>query len=132
MRDYELVIVYRPDIKEEALPASIEGVSKFISDHGGKVTSVNQWGRRKLAYAIQGMTEGNYVLTHFQGEPRLISALESNLKVSEAVLRHVVVRAEARPPAPPAPPAAAAVAPAAEAAQAPAAPQQGKPAPETT
>ncbi len=106
MRDYELIVIYKPDIKDDNLPAQIEGVSKLITDRGGSVTQVNQWGRRKLAYAIEGAMEGNYVLTYFKGEPKLINTLESNLKMSELILRHLVVRAEGPPPAPPAPPAA--------------------------
>lgn len=96
MRDYELVVIFKPEITEENLPTTIEGISKFIADKGGTVTQVNQWGRRKLAYLIKGALEGSYVLTHFKAEPKLISALETNLKLSEAVLRHLVVRAEAQ------------------------------------
>lgn len=117
MRDYELIVIYKPEITEENLPPTIEGVSKFITDRGGAITEVNRWGRRKLAYAIKGVAEGSYVLTRFKGGPKLISALESNLKMSEVVLRHLVVRSEGLPP-PAAPPAAPAAAPA-EAAPAP-------------
>lgn len=115
MRDYELIVIYKPDISEEKLPSNIEGVSKVITDKGGTITSVNQWGRRKLAYPIEGVIEGNYVLTNFKAETKLITALEKNLKMSETILRHMVVRVEPLPPPLPPPPAAAAAAAAATA-----------------
>lgn len=108
MRDYELIVIYKPDISEEKLPSNIESVSKVITDKGGTITSVNQWGRRKLAYPIDRVMEGNYVLTNFKAETKLITALEKNLKMSETILRHMVVRVEPLPPPLPPPPAAAA------------------------
>ncbi|MBI4331860.1 MAG: 30S ribosomal protein S6 [Chloroflexi bacterium] len=99
MKDYELVVIYKPEITDENLPSTIEGMSKFIGDRGGAVTEVNRWGRRKLAYSIKGAAEGSYVFTRFKGEAKLLLALESNLKMSEAVLRHLLIRTE-KPPAP--------------------------------
>jgi len=113
LRDYELIVIYKPDISEEKLPSNIEGVSKVITDKGGTITSVNQWGRRKLAYPIEGVIEGNYVLTNFKADTKLITALEKNLKMSETILRHMVVRVEPLPPPLPPPPSVAAAAAAA-------------------
>ncbi len=98
MRDYELVLIVKPEITEENLPATLEKINKFITDRSGTVTETNQWGRRKLAYSIKGAVEGNYVLTRLKAEPKLVSALNANLKTSEDVLRHLLVRVEAPSP----------------------------------
>ena len=95
MRDYELVLIVKPEITDENLPATLEKINKFITDRSGTVTETNQWGRRKLAYPIKGAVEGNYVLTRLKAEPKLVSALNANLRLSEDILRHLLVSVEA-------------------------------------
>jgi small subunit ribosomal protein S6 len=58
------------------------------------VTDVNPWGKRKLSYPIGGRTEGNYVITHFRIEPSQTTELEATLRLSEEVLRHLLVKTE--------------------------------------
>ncbi len=92
MRDYELVLIISPEVAEEEVPNTLEKVNKVITSRGGTVVDTNQWGRRKLAYPIKRFTEGNYVLTRFQLEPELVREVEETLKVSEEVLRHLIVK----------------------------------------
>ena len=92
MRDYELIMVISPEVAEEDLPATIDKVSRWVTEIGGSVTQVDQWGRRKLAYPIKHFAEGNYILTRFQSEPQQAAELEANLRISEEVLRHLLVR----------------------------------------
>ena len=92
MRDYELVIIINPEVAEEEVVTTMEKVSRFITEKGGAVTEVNQWGKRKLAYPIKNFIEGNYVLTQFQIEPKLTAELEASLGLAEEVLRHLLVR----------------------------------------
>jgi small subunit ribosomal protein S6 len=92
LRDYELTVIISPDVADEEIPATIEKVGRFITDRGGSITEVNQWGRRKLAYPIRNHREGNYVLTQFKMEPRSTADLEASLGLSEEVLRHLLVR----------------------------------------
>lgn len=92
MRDYELVVIISPEVAEEEIPATLERISRFIIESGGSITEVNRWGRRRLAYPIKNFMEGNYVLTHFQMEPRLTADLEASLGISEEILRHLLVR----------------------------------------
>ncbi len=92
MRDYELVIIINPEVAEEEVATTMEKVSRFITEKGGAVTEVNQWGKRKLAYPIKNFIEGNYVLTQFQIEPKLTAELEASLGLAEEVLRHLLVR----------------------------------------
>jgi len=94
MRDYELVMVVSPEVGDEGITATVERVSQFIQGQGGEVRSVDQWGRRRLAYPIKRFTEGFYVVTHFSSQPQAVRALESNLVLAEDLLRHLVVKLE--------------------------------------
>jgi len=96
MRRYELIFILRPDLGgEEAVTGQVERVQGFIRDQGGSVVSVDQnnpWGRRKLAYEIADQQEGYYVLTHFDLNPSKCDELERSLKLSESILRYLLVR----------------------------------------
>ena len=93
MRDYELVVILSPELAEEEVPAAIDRLSQFIADRGGEVTDINRWGRRKLAYPIKKQMEGNYLVTQVRLDPRRTSDIEAGLRISEEVLRHLLVRA---------------------------------------
>jgi small subunit ribosomal protein S6 len=87
-----MIIIINPDVTEEDIPGTIDKVSEFITSRGGEITEVDRWGKRKLAYPINHFREGNYVLTRFKFEPGMTAELEANLKISEMVLRHMLVR----------------------------------------
>ena len=92
MREYEMIVIISPEVAEEDVPSTIDKVSDFITSRGGEVTEVDRWGKRKLAYPIKHFIEGNYVLTRFKFEPGMIAELEARLKISELILRHMIVR----------------------------------------
>ncbi len=92
MYSYELITVISPEVTEEELAASIERVNQFITAKGGAISDLKQWGKRKLAYPIKHFREGNYVQTQFKLGPELTAALETNLRISEEVLRHLLIR----------------------------------------
>lgn len=92
MTDYELVTIISPEVDGERLPEIIEQVGKFITDEGGMVESTEQWGIRKLAYSIKKFMEANYVLTRFKLEPDLTKKLGAELRASEEILRHLIVK----------------------------------------
>jgi small subunit ribosomal protein S6 len=91
-RDYELVLVLNPGATEEKLETIINGISQNIIALGGEISSVEQWGRRKLAYPIKGLTEGYYVLARFVLKPSQSNDLESKLRLSEEVTRHMLIK----------------------------------------
>jgi small subunit ribosomal protein S6 len=93
LRDYELVVILSPELAEEEVPAAIDRLSQFIADRGGEVTDINRWGRRKLAYPIKKQVEGNYLVTQVKLDPRRTTDIEAGLRISEEVLRHLLVRA---------------------------------------
>jgi len=91
LRDYELVVIISPEVVEEKFDATIDSVSQFITEKGGTVSDVEQWGKKRLAYPIEHFMEGNYVLTRFSLKPALSKELEASLQISEEVLRHLLV-----------------------------------------
>ncbi len=92
LRDYELVLIISPEVSEEEFEATLNNISQLISGNGGAVSHVEQWGKRKLAYPIEHFMEGSYVLTRFNMRPSLSKELEAKLKISEEVLRHLLIR----------------------------------------
>ena len=91
--DYELIYIISPEVGDEALETSITSVSQFITGKGGSISNEERWGKRKLAYPIKRFLEGNYVLTRFKISPVWSKELEANLRISEDVLRHLLIRA---------------------------------------
>jgi len=96
MNKYEVVYIIDPAVEEEARKALIAKYNELITDNGGTVDKVEEWGKRRLAYAIDYKTEGYYVLVNFQAESELPKELERNLQISESVIRYQVIRIEER------------------------------------
>jgi small subunit ribosomal protein S6 len=92
VRDYELVVILRPDIVEEDVPAAVERVASAITSRGGEVIEMQPWGRRRLAYPISRHTEGNYYITQLRLDPARTAELEAGFMISEDVIRHLLVR----------------------------------------
>jgi len=94
LNNYELTIILRPDLADEKVEATVESVKKFIAGKGGTVNDVQKWGKRRLAYSIKHFNEGFYYLFKFQSKPDQNREMETNLKISEDVLRHLLVKIE--------------------------------------
>jgi small subunit ribosomal protein S6 len=92
LRDYEILYIVRPELDEEQLQAAIATVDKLIESLGGATQKTDVWGRRRLAYEVKHLREGQYVLTDFQIDPARVPELEGTLKISDTVFRHLVVR----------------------------------------
>jgi small subunit ribosomal protein S6 len=92
LRDYELVVILSPELAEDDVPAAIDRLSQLIVDRGGEVRDVNRWGRRKLAYPIKRHVEGSYLITQVRLDPTRTSEVEAGLRISEEVLRHLLMR----------------------------------------
>ena len=91
---YELLLIVSPALGDEELEARLEKVGNMITEKGGTVESVNKWGKRKLAYPIKHCTDGNYVLVNFSFDPILCRQLEASLRISEDILRHLLINIE--------------------------------------
>lgn len=94
MYNYETLFVLKPELDEEAIKANVSKFSDIITNGGGEIVSVDEWGKKKLAYPIQDRTEGYYVLTTFNAGGELPSELERNFRITEDVMRYLVKRTD--------------------------------------
>ena len=92
MRPYEMMLVLQPVLEEEATDALLERLTGVITNEGGSVENLDRWGKRRLAYEINGCTEGFYVVMDFQAEPATASELERIVKLADGVIRHLLIR----------------------------------------
>lgn len=120
MNQYEIMYVIDPALEDSARTELINRFSDLVTKNGGEVDRVDEWGKRRLAYAIQYKTEGYYVLMYVKAPADLPREIERNMQISDSVLRYLTVRYEGELPAkreplkPYAPREAAAAEPAAE------------------
>lgn len=93
MRPYEIVTIYNPGLEsDEAYDAQIERFKSLVTDQGGEIVNVDKWGRRRLAYEVNGLTEGYYVVMRFNAESAVAAELERVLGITDTVVRHLLVR----------------------------------------
>lgn len=94
MNKYESVYVINASIGDEAINGKVLKFNELIATNGGSVTKVDEWGKRRLAYPIDYITEGYYVLINFEGDSELPKELERNFRIDESVIRFVVIRVD--------------------------------------
>ncbi|MGD8997972.1 MAG: 30S ribosomal protein S6 [Anaerolineae bacterium] len=94
MRSYEMVFIVHPDLEGDESDGVINDIEDLISRNNGKMTKVEPWGLRKLAYPIKKQQEGRYFLMEFDLEPQNITEMERVLRLMESVIRHLIVRLE--------------------------------------
>ncbi len=93
MNKYESIIIISPVVEEEGIKSLITKFSDLINSEG-KVESVEEMGKRKLAYEVKKNKEGYYVLFNFEAKPELIAELERNYRITDEVIKFIVVRKE--------------------------------------
>ncbi|ERG65676.1 MULTISPECIES: 30S ribosomal protein S6 [Exiguobacterium] len=94
MRKYELLYIIRPSVDEEAKKALIERFNNVITENGGTVDKTTDMGKRRLAYEINKMREGHYVLLNITAEPKAIQETERLMKISDDVVRQMTTKDE--------------------------------------
>ena len=99
MNQYEVMYVIDPTLEDSARIELINRFSDLVVKNGGEVDRVDEWGKRRLAYAIQYKTEGYYVLMYIKAPAELPREIERNMQISDAVLRYLTVRYEGELPA---------------------------------
>ena len=92
MRTYELMVITRGNLNEEAVSNNVDRFTKLIADQGGSVENVDHWGKRQFAYEIDHMTEGYYTVVDFQIEGPGLNEVERQLRLADEVVRHKVIR----------------------------------------
>lgn len=91
MRNYEVIFIVHPDLDENALKGIVDRVQSWITESGGSVLKLEQWGKRRLAYSIRKQREGQYVFIEAQFDPKSSADLERNLRFLEPVLRYSII-----------------------------------------
>ena len=91
MKNYELAVVYNPNLDEEALAAEKASVNALIERFGGTVEKIDDWGKRRLAYEIQKLNEGVYNFITFSAETTAPAEIESRMRIKENVLRYLII-----------------------------------------
>ncbi|HLS52674.1 MAG TPA: 30S ribosomal protein S6 [Tissierellaceae bacterium] len=91
MRKYEAVFIFLPNEEEESRNQLLERFKSIIKEDG-EVTNVEEWGVRKLAYLINDIGEGYYVIVNFQGTPETVNELDRIAKISDSIMRHMIIR----------------------------------------
>ena len=94
MNKYELVLVVNAKIEDEARAAVVEKAKGYIARYEGNVTDVEEWGKKRLAYEIQKMTEGFYYFIQFESNADVPAAVEKHLRIMDNVLRYLIVKKE--------------------------------------
>ena len=92
MTSYEVALIIRPDVEEEAQQSLIERLSQLLAAQGGQVDNVETWGRRRLAFPIAKVNEGYYYFIQGQFDSSVLPELERTAKLSEDIIRHMVIR----------------------------------------
>ena len=95
MNKYELALVVSAKIEDDARTATVEKAKDYIVRAGGTVTEVEDWGKKKLAYDIQKMSEGFYYFIQFEADATAPAEIERHVRIMENVIRYLCVRQEA-------------------------------------
>ncbi|MEI8282047.1 MAG: 30S ribosomal protein S6 [Armatimonadota bacterium] len=95
IRNYETLYIVRPELKDGEIQKIADKFKKVVEDKGGKVASAEKWEKRKLAYEIAGLKEGNYVMMHFESEGDVPAELNRLMRISDDVVRHMITSKEA-------------------------------------
>ena len=92
MNKYELAVVVSAKIEDDERAATIEKVKEIITKHGGTITNVDEWGKKRLAYDVQKMREAFYYFIQFDGQSTVPTEIESRVCLMENVVRYLVVK----------------------------------------
>lgn len=91
MNQYEIAVLYHPDLEVDLTKAE-DRVKKIVADNGGKITATDNWGKRKLAYAIKGNEHAVYVFYTVELPGESVQKVESTLNITDEVIRFLVTR----------------------------------------
>jgi small subunit ribosomal protein S6 len=91
LREYECMFILPAEADEATVSTAVDRIAKTIAPTGGKVDSIDRWGRRRFAYEIARQHEGYYVVARFEAEPSVQSELDHTLKLADEVIRHKIL-----------------------------------------
>lgn len=92
MNKYELALVVNAKIEDDARAAVVEKAKEYVTRAGGTITEVEEWGKKKLAYEIQKMSDGFFYFIQFEAAPEAPAQIEQKVRIMDNVLRFLCVR----------------------------------------
>ena len=92
MKAYEVMLLIDPSLDEEALAAVVDKAAGVITSQGGVVDSSENWGKRRLAYEVDGLADGDYTVVQFHAAPEAVAELDRVLHITDPVARFMIVR----------------------------------------
>ena len=92
MKAYELLYFVAPNIDEDTRANVTKRIETAVTQGTGTIDNVANWGKRKLAYEINGLTDGDYTLVDFHADPAAVAELDRVLRITDAVVRHMIVK----------------------------------------
>lgn len=93
MKNYELMYILLPNLSEEEIKAKNVALQKIITDNGGKITGVNEWGLRDIAYEIKKQTKGYYVVVNFTSDNAALNEFNRIVALDAQVMRYLILKA---------------------------------------
>lgn len=94
MRNYEVMYIIKPETEEEKVTAIVEKFKALVEEKGAEVTKLDKWGKRRLAYEINKIKEGIYILMQFKAEAAAAAELDRLMKINDDIIRHMITRDE--------------------------------------
>lgn len=91
MVSYESLFILRPDLEEEKISEMMEKFRLLVENNGGEIARLEKWGKRRLAYEIERLREGLYIILQFKADPAVVKELERVFKITDEVIRHIIV-----------------------------------------
>jgi len=92
MVSYESLFILRPDLEEEKISEMMEKFRLLVENNGGEIARLEKWGNRRLAYEIERLREGLYIILQFKADPVVVKELDRVFKITDEVIRHIIVR----------------------------------------
>lgn len=94
MKQYEETIVFDGTLENEQINAEVKKVEEIIQSHGGTISDVNRWGRKKMAYPIRKKEQGYYVVVTFEAKGESVVGIEHEYEMIEPILRYLTIAVE--------------------------------------
>ena len=92
MRNYEAMYILKAGSDDEAITATVTKFEDVVKNGGGEIVKTDRWGKRRLAYEVNGVNEGYYILMTFKSPSSAAQELERILKIHDDVVRHLIIK----------------------------------------
>ena len=92
MRLYEMMVIARPDLDEAGNQGLLDRITNLVNNNGGAIEKIEPTRKQRLAYEINDLRDGFYTVVYFKGEPKTAEELTRVLKITDEVVRFMIVR----------------------------------------